>query len=109
MGTDYPNLVLTGYHCGVPRMLTIGSLSIGSLYYFVIEFSLADINECEVSMPCMEICVNLPGSYRCGCQKGYVLADDGRSCVGKLLPWIENHRRKYSPWLYFSIKKMYSW
>ena len=28
-------------------------------------------------------CSNTPGSYKCSCTRGYQLADDGITCVGK--------------------------
>ena len=31
-------------------------------------------------LPCEQICINLPGSFTCGCNDGYVLAADGTSC-----------------------------
>ncbi|KAM8877634.1 uncharacterized protein ACB058_003413 [Synchiropus picturatus] len=40
----------------------------------------ADINECE-ALDCDWRCVNLPGSYRCICPKGYSLHTDGRRCL----------------------------
>ena len=47
-----------------------------------------DIDECSlmaegdtrVELPCEQICNNLPGSFTCGCNEGYVLAADGTSC-----------------------------
>ncbi|KAM8809301.1 fibulin-7 [Eudromia elegans] len=45
-----------------------------------------DIDECEVYKPhggprlCMHQCVNVPGSYRCACPRGYTLLGDGKSC-----------------------------
>nr|XP_013813007.1 PREDICTED: fibulin-7 isoform X2 [Apteryx mantelli mantelli] len=45
-----------------------------------------DIDECEVykleGAPrlCMHACINVPGSYRCACPRGYNLLGDGKSC-----------------------------
>ncbi|XP_025966184.2 fibulin-7 [Dromaius novaehollandiae] len=45
-----------------------------------------DIDECEVykleGAPrlCMHTCINVPGSYRCACPRGYNLLGDGKSC-----------------------------
>lgn len=47
----------------------------------------ADIDECAAKMHYCHantVCVNLPGSYRCDCVKGYVRIDDF-SCTGELL------------------------
>ncbi|KAI3460542.1 hypothetical protein Pfo_017205 [Paulownia fortunei] len=35
-----------------------------------------DINECAVSKPCIGVCINLPGSFKCYCPKGFI--GDGR-------------------------------
>ncbi|CAI5771189.1 fibulinfibulin-7 [Podarcis lilfordi] len=45
-----------------------------------------DVNECEVykleGAPrlCMHTCINIPGSYRCSCPRGYQIFSDGKSC-----------------------------
>ncbi|VDL61324.1 unnamed protein product [Hymenolepis diminuta] len=43
-----------------------------------------DINEClgENGIPpkCEQRCINIPGSYDCGCEAGYVLQTNGYSC-----------------------------
>ena len=36
-------------------------------------------NGCEVSATC----VNIAGDYNCGCNPGYTLNSDGRTCNGK--------------------------
>ncbi|KAI8503921.1 hypothetical protein Bbelb_179890 [Branchiostoma belcheri] len=38
-----------------------------------------DQDECETS-DCQQLCTNTPGSFMCGCQEGYLLLDDRRSC-----------------------------
>ncbi|KAL3531677.1 hypothetical protein ACH5RR_005198 [Cinchona calisaya] len=50
-----------------------------------------DINECEISDPCVEhgICANYPGSYNCSCGKGY-FGDgkkDGLGCFAQNSPF----------------------
>ncbi|XP_037339469.2 latent-transforming growth factor beta-binding protein 3 [Pungitius pungitius] len=48
-----------------------------------------DINECAVNQglgPCAERCLNSPGSYRCSCSYGYILAGNGRSCIAECPP-----------------------
>lgn len=46
-----------------------------------------DINECEDPKKCAsvsELCVNLKGSYRCDCAKGFMPRPDGQpGCVGE--------------------------
>lgn len=42
-----------------------------------------DINECEESTDsCSHSCRNTPGSFRCGCNPGYELSSDNRTCQG---------------------------
>ncbi|XP_071787239.1 uncharacterized protein [Asterias amurensis] len=38
-----------------------------------------DLNECS-ARPCSHRCMNTPGSYRCYCEHGYILLEDGVSC-----------------------------
>lgn len=42
-----------------------------------------DINECEDenTTACSQICINSVGSYRCECEKGYFLEEDGKTCT----------------------------
>ena len=45
---------------------------------------LSDINECSSSNGgCGQICINLPGSHKCACKKGYHLDEDLKLCEGK--------------------------
>ncbi|KAI4888958.1 hypothetical protein NFI96_008568, partial [Prochilodus magdalenae] len=41
-----------------------------------------DIDECasKNETVCSQICINTPGSYKCECEKGYYLEQDGRTC-----------------------------
>ncbi|BFZ05862.1 hypothetical protein BsWGS_08901 [Bradybaena similaris] len=39
-----------------------------------------DIDECTGRNTCQQKCANLPGSYECSCQEGFVLADDEYTC-----------------------------
>ncbi|RXM95461.1 Collagen and calcium-binding EGF domain-containing protein 1 [Acipenser ruthenus] len=41
-----------------------------------------DIDECATKNEtiCSQVCINIPGSYRCECEKGYFLEDDGKTC-----------------------------
>ncbi|XP_029108951.1 collagen and calcium-binding EGF domain-containing protein 1 isoform X1 [Scleropages formosus] len=42
-----------------------------------------DIDECanKNKTVCSQICINTPGSYRCECEKGHFLEDDGKTCT----------------------------
>ena len=43
-----------------------------------------DVNECtEGTHQCQQACLNTIGSYTCGCNDGFMLGTDGRSCNGK--------------------------
>lgn len=52
-----------------------------------------DIDECadlekRNASNCNQLCVNLPGSYRCECiGGGYLMSDDGHTCKGKQGSW----------------------
>ncbi|PIO33314.1 hypothetical protein AB205_0010530, partial [Aquarana catesbeiana] len=46
-----------------------------------------DIDECRrPSQYCPQICVNTRGGYRCECHAGYVLQEDGKSCIRDKTP-----------------------
>lgn len=42
--------------------------------------SLADINECATPDTCSQICINLPGSYKCDCKQGYEIDPASKTC-----------------------------
>ena len=40
-----------------------------------------DINECTADIDgCSQVCINMNGSFICGCNEGYTLNEDGRTC-----------------------------
>ncbi|XP_029679941.1 uncharacterized protein LOC115245667 [Formica exsecta] len=39
-----------------------------------------DVDECAIEKPCGQLCINVPGSYRCHCRTGFQLQQDGQSC-----------------------------
>ncbi|XP_068166712.1 very low-density lipoprotein receptor [Antennarius striatus] len=39
-----------------------------------------DIDECERPDVCSHLCINIPGSYQCDCQPGYIKEAGGRHC-----------------------------
>jgi hypothetical protein len=49
--------------------------------YIVYCIARADIDECALGIDtCEQRCVNVPGSYKCGCRRGSFLAPDNSSC-----------------------------
>ncbi|XP_070695452.1 fibulin-2 [Pempheris klunzingeri] len=42
-----------------------------------------DVDECQLywGQLCQHTCINIWGSYRCGCHQGYILQQDGHSCA----------------------------
>lgn len=49
--------------------------------------SCVDIDECYTrTHACQQVCVNQRGSYRCECNTGYTLNNDGKTCTGKVQP-----------------------
>jgi len=47
----------------------------------------SDVNECWQDR-CDQVCINQVGSFICDCDQGYMLADDGVSCIS-LIPAVE--------------------
>ena len=43
----------------------------------------ADTDECQGSHGCDHRCVNTHGSFRCGCNHGFLLKGDKRTCSGR--------------------------
>ena len=44
-----------------------------------------DDDECAVGAHrCVQVCQNTVGSHTCSCLDGYLLQDDGFSCMGKI-------------------------
>lgn len=40
----------------------------------------ADIDECSTPDVCSQICINLPGSYKCACKEGYGIDPATKTC-----------------------------
>ena len=40
-----------------------------------------DIDECEGSHECNQVCTNTIGSYNCSCEENFVLSSDSRTCL----------------------------
>lgn len=54
---------------------------------FVRRIEWADVDECsdpELHAGCNQICQNIPGSFHCMCEEGYILTDN-INCMGKTL------------------------
>lgn len=44
-----------------------------------------DVNQCmDKNGGCEQLCVDLPGAYRCSCFDGYLLAENNFNCTGTL-------------------------
>ena len=44
----------------------------------------ADINECLINNgDCSQLCINQQGGAQCGCERGYRLSGDMKTCLGK--------------------------
>uniref|UniRef100_G3PB06 Fibulin 2 n=1 Tax=Gasterosteus aculeatus aculeatus TaxID=481459 RepID=G3PB06_GASAC len=57
-----------------------------------------DVDECRLlaGQLCQHTCTNVWGSYRCGCDRGYVLQRDGHSCA-PVSPDEDNGVPEYGP------------
>ncbi|XP_034389115.1 fibulin-2 [Cyclopterus lumpus] len=57
-----------------------------------------DVDECRLhpGQLCQHTCTNSWGSYRCGCNRGYVLQQDGHSCA-PVSPDEDNGVQEYAP------------
>ena len=49
---------------------------------FMFVLALTDIDECNGVNDCEQTCTNTEGSFTCGCQDGFSLNTDGRTCDG---------------------------
>ena len=50
---------------------------IGVLFFLLVLIDFKDIDECLEEMNfCHHLCININGSYQCGCNTGYELVDD---------------------------------
>ncbi|XP_078103797.1 fibulin-2 isoform X1 [Sander vitreus] len=57
-----------------------------------------DVDECQLypGQLCQHTCTNIWGSYRCGCNQGYILQQDGSSCA-PVSRDEDNRVREHSP------------
>lgn len=60
---------------------TFSWTALSSVLLFLVFFP-PDIDECSRKNEtlCSQICVNTPGSYRCDCETGFYLEEDGKTC-----------------------------
>ena len=66
------------------------------MYYncLLFLFFSPDINECvETPSVCEQSCTNTVGSFVCGCNAGFELQSDGRSCNGELCAGKDGNSR----------------
>lgn len=80
--TCSPGYTLNGLSC-------LGNHMIIMLFFEstiqVLSISFSDINECSANTHnCQQRCTNTPGGFTCGCQDGYRLQSDRKSCSGML-------------------------
>ncbi len=82
------------FYCSCGEGYRLGNLGLNCNGQFVdclyqlalhCNYCLADIDECEESNDCAQTCSNTIGSYTCGCNLGYQLSPDQRSCSGECL------------------------
>ena len=54
-----------------------------SLYIYLNDECLliTDVDECNGTSICMQVCINTPGSFECGCEQGYELSGT-TDCIG---------------------------
>jgi len=46
--------------------------------------SISEIDECSTGEDnCQQLCNNLPGTYNCSCNTGFMLNNDSRTCSGR--------------------------
>ena len=58
---------------------------------FTIIHTHLDLNECEtLNGGCQQQCINTNGSFNCHCRNGFFLNGNGRTCAGKLAPYMIN-------------------
>ena len=67
-----------------------------------------DIDECATDNGgCDQVCVNLPGSYECKCNAGYLLAEDAHTCNGKTFQYMGKMQSHNLACLVHSIPLLY--
>jgi hypothetical protein len=42
---------------------------------------ITDVDECNGTSICQQVCINTPGSFECGCEQGYELSGT-TDCIG---------------------------
>ncbi|XP_053724915.1 fibulin-2 isoform X1 [Synchiropus splendidus] len=55
-----------------------------------------DVDECRSGQLCQHTCTNIFGSYFCGCNQGFILQQDGHSCVS-VIPEKDNEMSLVRP------------
>ncbi|KAK3598134.1 hypothetical protein CHS0354_000071 [Potamilus streckersoni] len=71
--------------CKVMKAMCVARNGFGECYcpkgYENLTGICEDINECNRTQPCTDICININGSYKCSCFAGKELGADGSTCV----------------------------
>ena len=52
-------------------------------HYWISINIIVDVDECQNTTSCDQLCTNTVGSYECGCTSGYELQQDGQTCEGQ--------------------------
>ena len=69
-------------------------------------YNLLDVDECLFNLDkCEHKCINTPGSFRCSCPYGQVLASDGYSCIQCADKGVSNNFLQISPVTPINIKE----
>lgn len=73
--------------CKATCINTIGSYKClcNAGYRLVANRVCTDVDECRAGTHnCDQICLNTRNGFQCGCHPGFQLADDGKTCLGKI-------------------------
>ncbi|XP_015795541.1 pikachurin isoform X2 [Tetranychus urticae] len=63
-----------------------------------ILFEAAFQGECHSNGPCQHLCFDLhDGTFECACHPGYILSDNGYSCLENSIAQEKRHQRKMKP------------
>ena len=81
--------------------------------HIFVDIFVADIDECEDPNQCGNphtnhtICVNIPGSFTCLCQRGYTLHENTGQCEGMYTHIDANNGYLFVPWIIWTFVIIY--